>query len=90
MAQPEFTQPHKLTLTDRGALTVTGVSEVVSLDESAVLLQTGQGPLWIHGKQLRLKNLSPEGGQLAVSGKISALIYEDSRKKGGLLSRFFG
>ncbi len=90
MAQTELAPPHKLTLTDRSALTVTGVSEVISLDDNAVLLQTGQGPLWIHGKQLRLKNLSPEGGQLVVSGKISALIYEDSRKKGGILSRFFG
>lgn len=81
--------PHKLTLTERKSMTMTGVTEVVSFDENAVVLKTALGELIIHGQGLQLKNLSLEGGQVAVEGTVSAFIYEQSRKSGGL-RRFFG
>ena len=73
--------PHKLTLTERKTMTMTGVTEVVSFDENMVVLKTSLGLLTIHGQGLQLKNLSLEGGQVAVEGEISALVYEDSRPK---------
>lgn len=85
----QLTMPHKLTLTQRSALTMTGATEVVSFDETAVVLKTTLGTLTIHGKQLQLKNLSLEGGQVAVEGHIAALIYEEPRPVGGL-RRLFG
>ena len=75
--------PHKLQLDERKKLTMTGVTEVVSFEETAVVLQTELGTLTVHGEQLQLKNLSLEGGQVAVDGHISALVYEDPRPKGG-------
>lgn len=80
--------PHKLTLNERKALTLTGAIEVVSFDENAVVLKTGLGILTVHGKQLQLKTLSPEGGRVAVDGQIAALIYEEP--KSGGLRRLFG
>ena len=74
--------PHKLQLSERKSLTMTGVTEVVSFDESAVVLQTSLGLLIVQGQQLRLKNLSPDGGQVAVDGVISALSYEEPRQSG--------
>jgi hypothetical protein len=47
------------------------------------------GTLAIHGKELQLKNLSLEGGQVAVEGTIAALVYEEPRAAGGL-RRLFG
>ena len=85
----EITMPHKLTLTDRKELTMTGVTEVISFDEHAVALKTSMGQLTIHGRDLHLKNLSLEGGQVAVEGRIAAFIYEEPRKSGAL-SRLFG
>lgn len=82
--------PHKLTLDERKKLTMTGVAEVVSFDESAVVLKTSLGTLMVHGTQLQLKDLSVEGGQMAVEGSISALVYEENRSQGGWLSRLFG
>ena len=90
MAEAEFQLPHKLTLSERQNLTVTGVKEVVSFDDTAVQLNTVRGSLFVHGKQLRLKNLSPEGGQLAISGTVTALVYEEVPQKGGLFGRLFG
>ena len=82
--------PHKLTLSDRKKLTVTGVSEVVSFDETAVQMETELGMLTVYGQQLRLKNLSPEAGQLELTGEVEAMAYEQLRQKGGWLSRLLG
>jgi sporulation protein YabP len=90
MAQQEFTLPHRVTLNQREALTVSGVSEVLGVEETAVQLNTSMGCLWVYGQQLRLKNLNPEGGQLSLSGTVTALVYEQPKQKGGWLSRLFG
>lgn len=82
--------PHKLTLTDRRQLTMTGVSEVVSFDDTSVVLHTQMGTLVIQGQDLQLKNLSLEGGQITVDGTVSAMLYEESRQAGSWLRRLFG
>lgn len=74
--------PHKLQLNERESLTMTGVAEVVSFDENTVVLQTSLGLLVIQGQQLQLKNLTLEGGQVAVEGSIRALFYEEPRQTG--------
>lgn len=80
--------PHKLTLNERKNLTLTGVSEVIAFDENMVLLETNLGRLEVQGENLQLKNLSLDGGQVAVDGDISALYYAQPREKGGFLKRF--
>ena len=79
--------PHKLTLEARNKLLVCGVTEVLSFDDGAVALRTDLGELLVHGNGLQLKTLSLEGGQVAVDGNVSALIYEEPRQSGGWLSR---
>ncbi len=81
---------HKLTLNDRKKLTMTGVTEVISFDETVVMLKTQLGTLIIQGAGLQLKELSPQGGQMAVEGTVSALSYEDPRERGGWARRLFG
>jgi sporulation protein YabP len=78
MTEEQF--PHKLTLQERKSLTMTGVAEVISFDESLVVLNTSLGVLTVQGQELKLKTLSLEGGQVAVDGQISALIYEQPRE----------
>ncbi len=73
---------HNLQLDRREKLTMTGVTEVVSFEENAVILRTGLGLLNVHGRELQLKTLSLEGGQVVVEGQISALIYEEPRVRG--------
>ena len=79
--------PHKLTLDDRKSLTTTGVTEVVSFDESAIILRTGMGTLSVQGSDLKLKALSLDGGTVAVTGHIAALVYEEPRAG---IRRLFG
>ena len=80
--------PHKLTLNERRELTMTGVTEVVSFEENAMVLRTALGTLVVQGKDLQLKSLSLEGGQVAVEGEVCALIYEEPRLGGW--RRLFG
>ena len=87
MAEREM--PHVLTLDGRKSLTMTGVTEVVSFDDAAVVLRTALGMLTVQGANLRLKTLSTDGGQMAVTGEIGLLSYEEPRS-GGWLRRLFG
>lgn len=82
-------QSHRLNLSDRKKLTMTGVTEVVSFDETAVVLQTGLGTLVIQGSDLHLKTLSLEGGQVEVDGSISSLSYDEPKSERGWLHRLF-
>lgn len=82
MADNQIQLPHKLTLNERSHLTMTGVTEVVTFDENAVILKTGLGTLVVQGRELQLKTLSPEGGQVVIAGKITALTYEEPRPAG--------
>lgn len=90
MTQEHIQLPHKLTLNERKALTMHGVTEVISFDDSAVILRTSLGTLMVQGRDLQLKTLSLDGGQVAVDGNISALIYEEPRADRGWIRRLFG
>ena len=87
MTEQKNTLPHKLTLNERNQLTVTGVTEVLNFDATAVIARTELGTLVVQGKDLQLKTLMPEGGQVAVEGRISALVYEEPRPAGNLWRR---
>ena len=80
--------PHKLQLNERRNLTMNGVTEVVSFEETAVVLQTALGTLIVQGEGLQLKTLTLDGGQVAVDGHICALSYEEPRQ-GGFWGRLF-
>ena len=89
MAEDRIILPHKLTLNERKSLTLTGATEILSFDDTTVVLHTELGRLTVHGQQLQLKTLSVDSGQVAVEGNIAALIYEEPRPAGGLLRRWF-
>lgn len=74
---------HRLSLEDRRQLTVSGVEEVESFDESGITMVTGQGTLVVRGSGLHIEQLSLDGGQLRVEGQVESLTYEDMGGRGG-------
>lgn len=82
--------PHKLTLDQRTRLTMTGVTEVVRFDDTTVVLKTSLGTLTVLGQELRLNDLSAEGGRISVSGTVEALSYQEQRTPGTWRGRLFG
>ena len=84
-------QPHRLTLDSRSRLSVTGVLEVESFDETEILLTSTRGPLSIRGQGLRLQQLSIDGGQVLVDGSVDSIVYEqETHASGGFFARLFG
>ena len=79
--------PHNLTLNERKKLALTGATEVVSFDESSVVVNTPLGTLVIQGRELQLKTLTENGGNVAVEGYITSLSYEEPRPSGSWLGR---
>lgn len=75
---------HNIILENRGRLNVSGVEDVDSFDEGAVIIFTNMGVLTVRGEDLHINKFSVESGELFVEGNIYALTYsDDSMKKSG-------
>ena len=80
-----------LTLEGRSRLTVSGVEDVERFDENSIVMSTAEGLLTITGEELHIGQLSLEGGELHVDGRIDSLSFEEMEEaRGGLLRRLFG
>ena len=90
----EFSIPaasHRLELTGREHLNVSGVEDVERFDENGVIMTTSAGTLIVTGEDLHIGKLSLEGGELYVDGRITSISYEDTpNRQGGFFSRLFG
>ena len=86
----ELELPHRLTLDSRSRLSVTGVLEVESFDETLVVMNTTAGDLIVRGTGLHIGRISLDVGQLSVEGSISELSYEDKAPSGGFWQKLFG
>lgn len=82
--------PHNLILSERKNLKLTGISNVESFDDQSVLAFTDLGELLIRGKNLNIKKLALDTGNLEIDGEIISLAYnENVHKNGGFLSKIF-
>jgi sporulation protein YabP len=73
---------HNVILEDRHTLTVSGVSDVDSFDEEAVVLFTELGELTVRGAALHMNKLNVESGEVSIEGDIESLAYRDESPKG--------
>ena len=82
---------HHVILEGRESLTVSGVEEVESFDETTIVMSTSKGSLVVRGEDLHIEKLSLDGGDLRVEGNIDSLTYEDSGRDraGGFFARLF-
>lgn len=92
MTKDEIMQagPHRLVLEERQHMSLTGVTDVDSFDDTVVQLRTNRGLLTIQGEGLQLKSLNVEGGQVSVDGSVRAMVYEAAPKEGSFLRRLLG
>ena len=67
-----------LSLDCRAELCVSGVSDVISFDESGAVLQTGDGVLIVDGAALHVKVFDVDNGSVRVEGRINGLLFSDS------------
>ncbi|MBM6920578.1 sporulation protein YabP [Phocea massiliensis] len=81
--QGEMTKqaPHHVVLENRKKLSVSGVNDIESFDESHVLLHTVQGCMDVRGSRLHIGVLDVETGNLSIDGMVEAIIYRDEEKR---------
>lgn len=72
---------------------VTGVNDVVSFDENEIVLDTDMGLLTVRGKELHVKRLTLEKGELDLEGQVDSLNYSSNaalkRSGDSFLNRLF-
>jgi len=85
-AQP---RAHMLTLKNRRALELDGVTDVSGFDESIVVLSTTQGDLTVRGEGLHIKCVDLEQGRLEIEGHVQLLSYDEPERRGSFWSRLF-
>ena len=83
---------HKMIISNRKNASFSGISDVISFDETEVVLETTQGQLMIKGKGLHVNHLTLEKGEVDLTGNIDYLIYSDRMTGKGsesILGRLF-
>lgn len=81
---------HSITLDSRRRLSISGVDEVESFDDTAISLLTQEGYLMVRGSELHIEKLNLDGGELLVEGTVDSMTYEDqTTRQGGLFGRLF-
>jgi sporulation protein YabP len=96
-AEPEINKKrsasrHSLQVDRREKVTVTGLIDVISFDEESVIGETEMGIMIIKGGNLHVSRINLDAGELAVSGDIDAITYENpggGAKAKTLLGRMF-
>ncbi|MGI5907407.1 MAG: sporulation protein YabP [Christensenellales bacterium] len=83
---------HSIVIQGRERITVAGVLDVDSFNETEIQLVTDLGLVTIVGEQMHISRLNLEDGQMIVEGLFVALEYsdEDVKRRGSLFSRLFG
>lgn len=78
-------QKHTLQILARRHVSISGVREVESFDDTLVRLVTDCGDLTLEGEELHVDTLDVERGLVEIGGLVGGLYYSDSageRRKG--------
>jgi len=82
---------HMVSMENRERITMTGIVDVLSFDEEAVVVQIEDGLLLLHGEGLHVGRLNLDEGEVLVDGLVSSLEYVEEgiggKGKHGFLSR---
>lgn len=77
---------NKITLDNRNKLAITGVSKMVSSNETLLVMQVKSTKLTVSGKVIKIEKLDIENGLLEASGEFDSIKYNDN---GGIFKRIF-
>ncbi|MCM0649005.1 sporulation protein YabP [Clostridium swellfunianum] len=64
-----------LVLENRKRLALTGVVEVISFNETVIMLNTCLGSMTIKGEGLRMNKLDVQNGEVMIVGTINSCVY---------------
>lgn len=81
---------HKIELSERERLKVSGVENIEGFSDTSVVLDTAMGRLLIKGEGLHINNLSLEDGNFSLDGRVNSMEYlKKNAKKGSFFENLF-
>lgn len=85
---------HRIQLVAREQGVITGVIDVINFDLGEIVLKTTMGTLVIKGKDMHVKRLSLEKGEIELEGNVESIVYSEKHKgkkeNESLMGRLFG
>ena len=87
--QRQYETSHKITVSDRAQMRISGVTDVMTFDEQTVRAETVCGTLTVTGCGLHIEELQLETGDLQLNGKIDGVVYTDRERRRSLAGRLF-
>lgn len=72
---------HSATLKERELMDISGVINVEKFNDTEVILETSMGMLTIKGKNMHMKKLNLDNGELTIDGMIKSYQYSESDVK---------
>lgn len=85
-------QKCNILLEDRGRLSVSGVEDIDTFDETTFIAITCAGALVVKGADLHISKLNVDTGELVVDGEFDSCVFNNSyggKAGGGLLAKIF-
>lgn len=79
---------HNILIENRQKITINGVDDVESFDDTNIILIVDQELLIIKGFDLKVNKINTETGEVFIEGQVYSLEYGEPPKK-GLISRLF-
>ena len=80
---------HEITLISRNRMSISGVRDVVSFDETQVELVTVCGELVVEGRELHVSKLELESGTVELDGNVDGMFYSVEKSKDEKSRGFF-
>ena len=74
---------------NRRSLTLTGVSNIISFDESSAILDSQYAVISVDGEDLQIMKMDMDSGEVVITGKINVLAYSDKKQGAKRLGAFF-
>jgi sporulation protein YabP len=81
--------PHSVIIENRTSISFTGVKDMGSFDEQAVVLYTDYGEINLRGAKLHISKLSLESNEVDIDGEIEAIIYTQNKQSSGFFNKLF-
>ncbi len=81
-------QKQILTVTNREELVINEITKILGFDSDYVLLEYDSGRITVEGEGLAIENLSKEGGNLQITGRIGVIAFSNEKKRThGIISK---
>ncbi len=81
--------PHSIIIENRASIAFTGVKDMGSFDEQAVVLYTDYGEIHLRGSKLHINKLSLDTNEVDIDGEIEAVIYTQNKQSGSFFNKLF-